>query len=164
MDLVDELAQRVECLVARVRPYPLQSLDLVEHDEESGVTTVAEDGKQPLQEVQRLEMVEVALHSSEAPHRGGHVRLATDPCGQTFRRCMIGSSVGGPVRPQRRGESRRAPRDVGQPPLQQLAHGTVEPVSVVFADLADAEHVLFEREDPAVQDRPECARRELLGS
>ena len=50
VDLVDELPQRVERLVAGVGADPLQGLDLVEHQQQAGVAAVAQHGEQALQE------------------------------------------------------------------------------------------------------------------
>ena len=50
VDLVDELPQRVQRLVADVAADPLQRLDLVEHEQQSRVAGVAQHGQQALQE------------------------------------------------------------------------------------------------------------------
>ena len=84
VDLVDELAQRVERLLAHVGPHPLQRLDLVEDQQETGVAGVAQDREQPLQEPERAEVVEVAPHAGVAPDRRGHVRLTAEPRDQTL--------------------------------------------------------------------------------
>ena len=52
VDVVDELAQRVERLVPRVGAHPLKGFHLVEDEQQAGVPAVAQYGEQPLQEAQ----------------------------------------------------------------------------------------------------------------
>ena len=58
VDVVDELAQRVEGLVAGVRAYPLQGFHLVEDEQQAGVAAVAQHGEQGLQEAHRGEVAQ----------------------------------------------------------------------------------------------------------
>ena len=63
IDLVDELAQRVEALVTDVAPNPLNRLDLVEDDEHPDVPRIAQDRQNSLQEIERTEVINVPFQT-----------------------------------------------------------------------------------------------------
>ena len=104
VDLVDELAQGVEPLLADVAADPLQGLDLVEHQDQPGVARVAQDRQQPLEEAQRGEVVDLPLEPGGPLGRGADVRLAREPGDQPVgrggvaRRPGPGGSPAGPGR------------------------------------------------------------------
>ena len=55
VDLVYQLPDGVQALLPNVTSYPLQRLDLVQHEDQSGVTGIAQHHEKPLQEVQGSE-------------------------------------------------------------------------------------------------------------
>jgi hypothetical protein len=61
VDIVDELAERIEALVPGVTAHALHGLYFVEYHVEPGVTDVAQHGQQPGQEGQGGVVVEIAL-------------------------------------------------------------------------------------------------------
>ena len=97
VDLVDELAQGVEPLLADVAADPLQGLDLVEHQDQPGVARVAQDRQQALEEAQGGEVVDVALDPGGPLGRGADVRLAGEPGDQPLGRggVALGAGAGG---------------------------------------------------------------------
>ena len=119
VDLVDELAQRVEGLVADVAAHPLQRLDLVEHEQQARVAGVAQHGEQPLEEAQRPEVVEVAPDAGRALGGRGHLRLAAHPGDQAIGGGAVPAVDRRAVAAQGLGEDRRPAADVRQPLLQQ---------------------------------------------
>jgi hypothetical protein len=75
IDLVDELPKCVEALIADVAPNALDRLDLIQDDEHPCVARVPENREDPLEEIQRTEVVEVPLHTGVSLGRRSHVRL-----------------------------------------------------------------------------------------
>ncbi|WP_307961737.1 hypothetical protein [Salinispora arenicola] len=64
--LVDQLPHRVEALFPDVAADTLQRLELVEHDQHSGVPRIAQDNQQPLKTAQGGEVVKVAAYTGRA--------------------------------------------------------------------------------------------------
>ena len=79
VDVVDELTERVEALVAHVGADPLQGLGLVEHHQQIRVPGVAQDREQSLEETERSEVVKVALDAGRTAACWRDVGLAADP-------------------------------------------------------------------------------------
>jgi hypothetical protein len=115
VDVVGKLSQCVEALVAHVGADPLERLDLVEHEQQSGVGGVTQDREQPLEEPKGGEVIEVALHSSRAAGCSRHVGLAADPRQQRLRGGLVTVAGRLPVGTQGRREGRSGPRDCRQP-------------------------------------------------
>ncbi len=161
VDLVDELPQRVERLVAGVGAHPLQGLDLVEDQEQPGVPAVAQDGEQPLQEAQRAEVVEVAAHPGVRRADGGdRLWLAAEPGEDSFGGGRVPVERGAAVAAQGGGEGRRGPGDAASRSLQQLVdRATPTPHCLRPVRVAPSRHLLFQRVEPGVDDRPQRARR-----
>ena len=120
VDLVHELAKRVQRLLADVASHALQRLDFVEDDDESGVVRIAKDGEQPLEEAECAEVVEVAPNSGGTLHGGRYVRLATEPRQQSIRLRRVTRRLRQPVLPQHSGEGRRLLRDIRQSTLEEV--------------------------------------------
>ena len=57
VDLVNELPERVERLIPHITAHALQRLDLIEHQQQAGMTGVPQHHEQALQETHRAEMV-----------------------------------------------------------------------------------------------------------
>ena len=67
----------------------LNRFDFIEHDQHVGLSRIAEDRQQPLQEVQCTEVIDVSLHSRITLRAGCHIRL---PC-QTGQNAVGGRLV-----------------------------------------------------------------------
>ena len=89
VDLVDQLPQGIQALVAHVAADPLDGLHLVEHDQQARLARVAQDGQQALQEAQRPEVVDVAFDAGGTLGGGGDVRLPGQPGQQPIGRGRI---------------------------------------------------------------------------
>ena len=97
VDLVDELTQRIECLVAGVGAYSLQGFHLVEDEQQAGMAAVAQHGQQALQEAHRGEVIEVALDPGRSAGRRGDVRLTAEPGGHAIGGGMVARGGGRPI-------------------------------------------------------------------
>ena len=73
VDLVYQLPDGVQALLPNVTSYPLQRLDLVQHEDQSGVTGIAQHHEKPLQEVQGSEVIDVPLHPSKPLDGRAHI-------------------------------------------------------------------------------------------
>jgi hypothetical protein len=155
--LVDQLAQCVERLGSRVAADPLQGFHLVEHQEQPGVSGIAQHSEQPLQEPQRKEMVEITLHACGPSGRCGDVRLAGQPGGDGVRGAHVLRGHRPPVAAQAGGVARRGTGETAEPPLEQLVDCGTECISVVGAHRSVGEDVLFQRVEPGIEHRPERA-------
>ena len=96
------------------------------------MAAVAQHGQQTLQEAQRAEVVQVALHAGVAPGGRGDVRLPAEPGREPVGRCVVAGGVGAAVAAQRAGKAGSAAGDLGQPLLQQFTDRRVQPAGVVF--------------------------------
>ncbi len=123
VDLVDELAQRVEALLPDVAAHPLQRLDLVEDEQQAGVAAVAQHGQQALEEAQRGEVVEVPAHAGGPAGGRGHRALPAEPGDERLGGGGVAGEPGAAVAAQGGGERRSGPRDRGEPLLHQLVDG-----------------------------------------
>ena len=85
VDLVDELPEGVQALVADVAPDALDRFDLIQDDEHPDVARVAENREDSLEEVQGTEVVDVPFHAGESLGLRGHVGLTRQPGENSFR-------------------------------------------------------------------------------
>ena len=130
VELVDELAQGVQALLPDVAAHALQRLDLVEHEEQAGVTAVAQHGQQSLEEAQRGEVVQLPAHAGGPAGGRGHRALPAEPRDERLGGGGVAGEPGAAVAAQGRGERRSGPRDRGEPLLHQLVDGGGEPAGV----------------------------------
>ena len=84
VDLVEQLAQRVEAAFADVATDPLERLDLVKDQHEAGAASVAQHAEQAGEEAERAVVVEVALDAGLTLDGCGDVGLAAEPRDQSF--------------------------------------------------------------------------------
>ena len=159
VDLVDELPERVETLIPDVAPDPLDGLDLVEHDQHPHVTGVSEDRQDALEEVERTEVVDVALHPGIPLGLRGHVRLSREPGEDPLSNRVLAVDLGPAISPQCRAERGGRPGDVDEPLLEEFLAALEEALRVVRVHLPLGEDVLFEGEEPPVDDVPKGALR-----
>lgn len=150
--LVDELPQRIQRFGARIGPHPLQRLHLVEHQQESGVAGVGEDGEQSAEEAEGEEMVEVALDAGAAFDRGRDVRLPAEPRDQAVGAVVVTVGEHPSIGADRHREHRRARRHVGEAPFEQVVDA-----GSLFR------RVVFDGEQPRVEDRSQRGRRDRRG-
>ena len=90
VDLVDELPQRVERLLADVAAHPLQRLDLVEHEHQPGCPASRRTVSSPWRKLSAPKWSMSPLTPAAALGRGGDVRLAASQASEP---------VGGAVSP-----------------------------------------------------------------
>ena len=74
-----QLPERVEALVAHIAAHTLNSLDFIEHNQQPGLSGVAENGENPLQEVQRPEVIDLPFDAGISLRARGHIRLTRKP-------------------------------------------------------------------------------------
>ena len=122
VDLVEQLTQGVEALLPDVAAHALQRLDLVQHDEQPGMSAVPQHRQQALEEAERTEVVEVSADTGGTPGGGGHGLLPPSQAISASARLRHPRSDL-PVAAQGRGERRRGSCDIGQPLFQQHVHG-----------------------------------------
>src|SRR4029079_725365 len=79
VNFVNQLSECVQALLPHVTSYPLQSLDLVQHQHETCVARIAQYYEKTLQETQCSEVVDVALHPGRPLDACAHIRLAGEP-------------------------------------------------------------------------------------
>lgn len=97
IDFVDQLPKGVEALVAHVATGPLDRLDLIQHEQQTGLTRITQDRQDPLEEIERAEMVDVALDACEPFRAGGDVRLPGEPSKDTVGRGVVRLGIGLPI-------------------------------------------------------------------
>jgi molybdate transport repressor ModE-like protein len=120
-----------------------------------GGATLTPFGAELLERYHRVhcaECVEVALHTGDALHGGGDVRLATHPGNEAFRRCALIGKQGAAIGAQYGGEGWRCAGDRGQPPLHQRLGRFDKCCRVGCVGPARGEHLLLERVEPGVDD------------
>ena len=163
VDLVDELTQGVEALLANVAAYALKRLDLVQHQHQPGVARVAEDDKQALEEAEGAEVVDLSLHAGRAFDGSGHVRLRTDPGEDAIGQGDVPRGECGAMCPQCCCKRRRATCHLREPTLHQLVHAALQLDLVVLSDLPRCQDVLLKRESPPLEHRAECSLLHISG-
>ena len=94
------------------------------------MTRVPQDDEQALQEAERREVVEVALHASRSSCSGSDVRLAADPGDEGLRGGLVLVEGGPAVGAQRRGKSRSRAGHVGESALHEGIDGLTEHVGI----------------------------------
>ena len=159
VDLVDQLAQRIQTLLSNVSPDALESFHFIEHHQQSRMPRVAEHYQQTLQETQCGEVVHVTLQVRRPLDCGGDIGLASNPGDQSLRCRIVTVGLRGSIATQRRSETARGARNGIQPLLHQFIRGGDQRCLVVGIHFAAAEHVLFERIEPSVDDAAKRARR-----
>lgn len=152
VDLVEELAQRVEGLLADVAAHSLQGLHLVEDEQQPGVPAVPEDGEQALQEAEGAEVVEVAADSGGALGGGGHGLLSAEPGDERLCAGAVAVCHGPAIAAQRRGEGRGGAGDGGEPVFEEFVDRGCQGLLVVVRDGAAAECLLLQGVEPGVDD------------
>ncbi len=157
VDLVEHLAQSVERFISGIGADPLQGLDLVDHQEQSGVAAVSQDPQQTLQERQRSGMVDLTFDPSGALHRRGHVGLTAEPGQQTIGGGLIAGVGGVAVGTQDCSERRRSAHHVAEALFHERVGGGDETGRVGFGDDSCGKHVFFEHVEPTVDHRPQRA-------
>ena len=161
VDLVQKLPQGVERLVPDITADPLQGLHLIQHEQQPGVARVAEHFQQPLQESHRAEVVKLAPDPRAPLGRRRDMRLAAQPGRERVGTGAVAGHHGRPVGAQGLREGRRAHRDRGEPPLQQLLDRLVHRVLPAPGQLRiGGGGVGFQGEQPGIQHRAQRARRE----
>ncbi len=164
VNLVDELAQRVEGLVPGVGANPLQGFDLVEDEQQPRIAAVAQHDEQPLQEAQGAEMVEVAADAGDSASGGRDVWLAGEPGQHGLRGGLVTRDRGAAIAAQRRGEGGGAAGDLDETLVEQVGDGPLQRGRVGRVGRPSDENVLLQRVEPGIDDGAQRARRERRGA
>jgi len=128
------------------------------------VACVLQNSQEPLQEGHRPEVVEVAADARGTFGGRRHVRLPAHPGRKAVRGGRVTDKGRGPVAAQRLRERRRLGRYRGQPALQESIHLDGQGcVGRAGERRVGSDGVRLEGEQPAVQARPERARRDGRG-
>ena len=150
---IQQLAQRVQSLLASIGTHALQGLSFIENKHQAGPTAVTQDGEQPCEKMHRAERIKIALHARGPLHGGGYIGLATEPGYQPLGQCCVFRDECPSVGSQHGGECRGGTCNPREPPFHQCFGRRRKRGSITGFGPAFGEHFLLQRVEPTINCR-----------
>src|SRR5262245_15644331 len=104
------------------------------------------------------EMIDIALDASDPLDRSSNIPLAAEPGDQSLRQLRLMIEQCASIRSQYCGEGGCRTRDAGEALLHQSRGCFHQPCPILGGEAAVCQHLLLEREEPAIND---AAKRAL---
>lgn len=162
-EIVNQLPQRVETLLATIGADALDRLHLVEHQDEPLTPGMAQDLEQPAKKPRRPAIIDFTLEPRFALRFGADIGLPHQPSDQPFPNGVLAVHARRMDPPQRRCKLRLCRTHTRQPLFQQITHRLRHSRRIFGIDLASTEDLLLQIEEPPLDDRPKRALGGLNG-